>query len=132
MIRPTSATYALLQVRDVLARLDGVGDITLFGLREYQHAHLAGSREDGGTLNMTASDVVQALREQNVQVAAGVIGQPPVPQGNRYQLSVSTLGRLMQRRTVRRHRHQDRGQWADYARARRRPRRVGRPRLLVQ
>src|SRR5438445_22865 len=48
------------------------------------------------SLNMTAGDVVQALREQNVQVAAGVIGQPPTPSGNPLQLSVTTQGRLLQ------------------------------------
>ena len=48
------------------------------------------------SLNMTAGDVVQALREQNVQVASGTIGQPPTPSGNPLQLSVTTQGRLVQ------------------------------------
>jgi multidrug efflux pump len=87
--------YALIQLRDVLARLDGVGNITLFGLREYSmRVWLDPSKL--ASLNMTASDAVQALREQNVQVAAGIIGQPPVPSGNAFQLSVSTQGRLIQ------------------------------------
>jgi multidrug efflux pump len=87
--------YALIQLRDVLARLDGVGNITLFGLREYSmRVWLDPSKL--ASLNMTSSDAVQALREQNVQVAAGVIGQPPVPSGNAFQLSVSTQGRLIQ------------------------------------
>jgi multidrug efflux pump len=47
-------------------------------------------------LNLTAGDAIQALSEQNVQVAAGTIGQPPVPSGNVFQLSVNTLGRLIQ------------------------------------
>ncbi|MGE3537174.1 MAG: efflux RND transporter permease subunit, partial [Candidatus Tectimicrobiota bacterium] len=87
--------YALIQIRDVLTRLEGVGNISLFGLREYSMrvwvdpAKLA-------ELNMTAGDVVQALREQNVQVAAGIIGQPPVPAGNPLQLSITTQGRLVQ------------------------------------
>jgi len=85
--------YALTRVRDVLARLDGVGDIRIFGLREYS-MRVWLDPERIAARNLTASDVVQALREQNVQVAAGVIGQPPVPQGNAYQLSVNTLGRL--------------------------------------
>ena len=89
------SNYALLQVRDVLARLDGVGDITIFGVREYS-MRVWLDPEKIASLNMTASDVVQALREQNVQVAAGVIGQPPVPQGGAYQLSVSALGRLIE------------------------------------
>jgi multidrug efflux pump len=87
------SNYALTQVRDVLARLDGVGDITIFGAREYS-MRIWLNPERMAARNMTASDVVQALREQNVQVAAGVIGAPPVPQGNAYQLSVNTLGRL--------------------------------------
>jgi hydrophobe/amphiphile efflux-1 (HAE1) family protein len=89
------SNYALLQVRDVLARLDGVGNINIFGVREYSmRVWLDPDRI--AARNLTASDVVQALREQNVQVAAGVIGQPPVPTGNAYQLSVNTLGRLIE------------------------------------
>lgn len=87
------SNYALIHVYDVLTRLDGVGSVTIFGAREYsmrawldpQKLYLMG---------LTVSDVVQALREQNVEVAAGVIGQPPVPKGNAYQLSLNTLGRL--------------------------------------
>jgi multidrug efflux pump len=87
------SNYALTQVRDILARLDGVGDTTIFGAREYS-MRVWLDPERIAARNLTASDVVQALREQNVQVAAGVIGQPPVPQGNAYQLSINTLGRL--------------------------------------
>jgi multidrug efflux pump len=87
------SNYALTQVRDVLARLDGVGDITIFGAREYS-MRIWLDPDRMASRNLTASDVVQALREQNVQVAAGVIGAPPVPQGNAFQLSISTLGRL--------------------------------------
>src|ERR671918_356995 len=87
--------YALLNVRDVLARLDGVGDITLFGLREYS-MRVWLDPERLASLNLTAGDVTQALREQNVQVAAGVLGQPPVPQGNAHQLNVNALGRLLE------------------------------------
>jgi NodT family efflux transporter outer membrane factor (OMF) lipoprotein len=86
--------YALLNVRDVLARLEGVGDITVFGLREYS-MRVWLDPERVASLNLTASDVVQALREQNVQVAAGVLGQAPVPQGNAHQLNVNALGRLL-------------------------------------
>jgi NodT family efflux transporter outer membrane factor (OMF) lipoprotein len=87
------SNYALIRVRDVLARLDGVGDVTIFGAREYSmRAWL--DPDKIAARNLTASDVVQALRQQNVQVAGGVVGQPPVPQGNAYQLSVNTLGRL--------------------------------------
>jgi len=87
------SNYALLQVRDALARVDGVGDVTLFGARDYSmRVWLDPDRI--AELGMTAGDVVAALREQNVQVAAGVIGQPPAPRGTAYQLTVSTLGRL--------------------------------------
>src|SRR5207237_8961519 len=72
--------YALLQIRDELARVDGVGDVNVFGAREYSmrlwlDPHQLSSR------GLTAQDVVTAVQEQNVQVAAGVIGAPPVPKG---------------------------------------------------
>ncbi len=88
------SNYALLRVRDVLARLDGVGDVTIFGAREYS-MRIWLDPEMIATLGLTAGDVVGALREQNVQVAAGVIGQPPAPEGTQFQLVVSTLGRLV-------------------------------------
>jgi multidrug efflux pump len=87
--------YALIQVRDVLARVDGVGDVNLFGLREYSmRAWLDPDRL--AARNLTTGDVVAALREQNVQVASGVIGQPPAPPGIAFQLPVVTLGRLLE------------------------------------
>jgi multidrug efflux pump len=87
--------YALIQVRDVLKRIDGVGDVTLFGLREYSmRVWLDPDRLS--SRNLTTSDVIQALREQNIQVASGVIGQPPAPAGVALQLPVSTLGRLLE------------------------------------
>ena len=87
--------YALIQVRDVLTRLEGVGNITLFGLREFS-MRVWLDPDKLASLNMTAGDIVQALREQNVQVASGIIGQPPTPVGNSLQLSVTTQGRLLQ------------------------------------
>ena len=86
--------YALIQVRDVLTRLDGVGDVTLFGLREYS-MRVWLDPERMAALSIATTDVVQALREQNVQVASGVIGQPPVPEGIGLQIPVATLGRLL-------------------------------------
>ena len=87
--------YALIQLRDALARVDGVGDVTPFGLREYSmRAWLDPERL--AHLSLTPGDVVRSLREQNLQVASGVIGQPPVPSGADYQLSVNTLGRLLE------------------------------------
>ncbi len=87
------SNYALLQVRDVLARLPGVGDLLVIGARDYS-MRVWLNPEQVAARGLTASDVVAALREQNVQVAAGVIGQPPVPEGTPFQYTVSTLGRL--------------------------------------
>jgi multidrug efflux pump subunit AcrB len=87
------SNYVQIRVQDVLTRLHGVGNVTVFGAREYS-MRVWLDPEKLQSRDMTASDVVQALRDQNVEVAAGVIGQPPVPQGNAYQLSVNTLGRL--------------------------------------
>jgi multidrug efflux pump len=87
--------YGLIQVRDPLARVDGVGSVNLFGLREYS-MRVWLDPERLAYLSLTPGDVVRALREQNLQVASGVIGQPPVPTGNAYQLSVNTLGRLLE------------------------------------
>src|SRR5581483_565840 len=87
--------FALIQVRDVLARIAGVGDVTLFGLREYS-MRIWLDPERLAARNIATSDVVQALREQNVQVASGIIGQPPVPSGRAFQLPVLTLGRLLE------------------------------------
>jgi multidrug efflux pump len=85
--------YALLQIKDTLARQPGVGDIFLFGAREYS-MRVWLNPERIAALNMTASDVVRAIREQNVQVAAGVIGQPPTPGPTDFQFTVTTQGRL--------------------------------------
>ncbi|MFM8442783.1 MAG: efflux RND transporter permease subunit, partial [Methylococcus sp.] len=68
--------YALLQIRDAIARVPGVGDIFIFGAREYSMRIWLDPTKVAAR-NLTASDVVQAIREQNVQVAAGVIGAPP-------------------------------------------------------
>ena len=86
--------YALIQVRDVLKRIDGVGEVTLFGLREYS-MRVWLDPERLSSRSLTTSDVVRSLREQNVQVASGVIGQPPTPAGGALQIPVSTLGRLL-------------------------------------
>ena len=87
------SNYALLQVRDALARLPGVGDVFLFGSREYS-MRVWLDPEKIAARDLTASDVVQAIREQNVQVAAGVLGQPPVARGQEFQFTINTLGRL--------------------------------------
>ena len=87
------SNYAFLQVRDVLRRIDGVGQINVVGAREYS-MRIWLDPEKLSALGLTATEVVAALQEQNVQVAAGVIGQPPVAKGNAFQYTLSTLGRL--------------------------------------
>jgi multidrug efflux pump len=89
-----TSNYALLQVRDELARLDGVGDINVFGAREYS-MRLWLDPDQLAARGLTAQDLVSAVQEQNVQVAAGIIGAPPVPKGaTAFQYTVSTQGRL--------------------------------------
>jgi len=87
--------YGLIQLRDALARIDGVGDISINGLREYS-MRIWLDPERLAHLSLTPGDVVRSLQEQNIQVASGIIGQPPVPSGNDFQLTVNTLGRLME------------------------------------
>jgi multidrug efflux pump len=89
------SNYATINIRDALARLEGVGDVTLLGGRDYS-MRVWLDPEQLATRNLTASDVVKALQEQNVQVAAGRIGQPPVPTGQQFQLTINTLGRLLE------------------------------------
>jgi len=93
-----TSNYALLQVRDELARLDGVGDINVFGAREYSMRVWLDPNKVAAR-DLTARDVVSAIQEQNVQVAAGIIGAPPVPAGQTaFQYTVSTQGRLADER----------------------------------
>jgi hydrophobe/amphiphile efflux-1 (HAE1) family protein len=88
------SNYAFLQIKDRLARLDGVGDIQIFGGTEYS-MRVWLDVERLAALDLTPGDAVNALREQNVQVAAGVIGQQPVPSSqSAFQVNVNTLGRL--------------------------------------
>lgn len=88
------SNYALLQVRDILARIEGVGNITVFGAREYaMRVWLDPKRL--AALELTAGDVVDALRGQNVQVASGALGQPPMPLPNAFQLTVNLQGRFV-------------------------------------
>ena len=88
------SNYAALNVKDELARLDGIGDVQLFGMGDYSlrvwlDPNKAASR------NLTATDVVNAIREQNRQVAAGSLGAPPAPGATDFQLSINTQGRLV-------------------------------------
>ncbi|GAA5508080.1 multidrug efflux RND transporter permease subunit [Novipirellula caenicola] len=87
------SNYAFLNVRDALMRLDGVGDIRIAGGNEYA-MRIWLDIEKMTHVDLTAGDVIQAIRQQNVQVAAGVIGQPPIDQTGAFQLNVTTQGRL--------------------------------------
>ena len=85
--------YGVLNLKDDLRRLPGMGEVFVFGAGDYAmriwlDPHKLASR------NLTAADVVAAIREQNQQVAAGVVGAPPVIEKADFQLSVNTLGRL--------------------------------------
>src|SRR5436190_7822161 len=87
------SNYATLEITDSLTRVDGVGSITVFGSRDYSmRVWLDPDRLQ--TLGLTAGDVTRALQGQNVQVASGVLNQPPVPNPLAFQIAVQTLGRL--------------------------------------
>jgi hydrophobe/amphiphile efflux-1 (HAE1) family protein len=87
------SNYALTQIRDRLTRVDGIGDVQIFGARDYaMRVWIDPGR--AATLGLTAGEVVDALRSQNVQVAAGVVGQPPYDTGAAQQLNVETQGRF--------------------------------------
>ncbi|HVV72445.1 MAG TPA: multidrug efflux RND transporter permease subunit [Verrucomicrobiae bacterium] len=85
--------YASLQVRDVLARIPGAGDVQVFGSGDYA-MRVWLDPDKIAARNLTAGDVVNAIREQNVQVAAGAIGQPPTGQAVPFELQVNAKGRL--------------------------------------
>jgi multidrug efflux pump len=87
------SNYATIQIKDALARIHGVGDVQFLGPRDYSmriwlDPHKLASR------NLTAGDVTSAIKKQNQQVAAGRLGQPPTPPGQKFQLTLNTQGRL--------------------------------------
>ncbi len=87
------SNYATIEVRDELGRLPGIGGVGYIGQRDYSmRAWL--DTDKLAALNLKAMDVVTAISQQNVQVAAGQIGQRPVPKGQQFQLTITTLGRL--------------------------------------
>jgi multidrug efflux pump len=90
------SNYATLQIKDELARLPGVGDLTVFGARDYS-MRLWLDPQKLASRSMTVGDVIAAVQEQNVQVAAGIVGAPPLPPGTTpFQYTVNTEGRLTQ------------------------------------
>jgi multidrug efflux pump len=88
------SNYAILNIKDELARLNGVGDVQLFGMGDYSLRVWLDPNKTASR-NLTATDVVTAIREQNRQVAAGQLGAPPAPNAQSFQLSVNTQGRLV-------------------------------------
>src|SRR5712675_200491 len=87
------SNYATINIKDVIARIDGVGDTVIFGARDYSMRIWLDPAEVQSR-GLAASDVVAALRAANVQVAAGSINQPPATSPAAFQVAVQTLGRL--------------------------------------
>jgi hydrophobe/amphiphile efflux-1 (HAE1) family protein len=87
------SNYAYLQVVDPLKRLPGVGDVTIFGERRYS-MRVWLDPDKLAELGITATDVQNAIAEQNVQAAAGKLGQSPAPPGTEFEYQVNALGRL--------------------------------------
>jgi len=88
------SNFAQLRVKDELARLDGIGDVQIFGAGNYS-MRVWLDPDKVASRNLTAGDVVKAIREQNVQVAAGALGAPPTSNSAEFQLLVNTKGRLV-------------------------------------
>src|SRR6188472_918759 len=87
------SNYAHLRVKDEISRIGGVGAVQVFGAGEYSmRVWLDPDRL--ASRQLTTTDVVRAIREQNIQVAAGVLGAPPAPSDATFQLSINTQGRL--------------------------------------
>ncbi len=87
------SNYATIQLRDELSRLQGVGDVTYLGQRDYS-MRLWLDPQKMAAYGLNAADVINAVTAQNIQVAAGQIGQPPTPSGQVFQYTMTTLGRL--------------------------------------
>ena len=87
------SNYATLEIKDALTRVDGVGSITVFGSRDYS-MRIWLDPDKLQSLGLTANDVTVALQGQNIQVASGILNQPPVDKPGAFQVAVQTLGRL--------------------------------------
>jgi multidrug efflux pump len=89
------SNYATIYIKDELGRMPGVAGITYLGQRDYSlRAWLDPAKM--AALNLSATDIINAISQQNLQVAAGQIGQQPVPMGQQFQLTINTLGRLVE------------------------------------
>jgi hydrophobe/amphiphile efflux-1 (HAE1) family protein len=89
------SNYATIRVKDELARVEGVGDVTLLGERDYS-IRLWLDPQQLSSRNLTASDVTNAVQRQNIPLSAGAIGQQPCPGGTEFQVTLNALGRLAQ------------------------------------
>ena len=87
------SNYAIATLKDEISRIPGVGDVNVFGSSDYA-MRIWVDPEKLKSRGMTPDDIVNALKEQNIQVAAGQIGAPPAPAGTNFQYTVTTLGRL--------------------------------------
>ena len=87
------SNYATLRLRDELSRVEGVGEVMVRGVGAYA-MRIWLDPDRLAARQITTQDVTAALARQNVQVAAGQVGQPPTPDGQRFQMTVTTLGRL--------------------------------------
>jgi len=88
------ANYVTLQVRDRISRIRGVADANTLGGQDFTMRIWLDPEKLAGR-NLTAGDVTRALREQNLQIASGALGQPPVPSGTAFQYTLVTQGRLL-------------------------------------
>src|ERR1700752_3297811 len=89
------SNYATIHIKDAIARVEGVGDVAILGQQDYS-MRVWLDPDPPPPPNPTPGAVLRVLREQNVQVAAGQIGQPPVPRGQDFQYTMTTLGRLVE------------------------------------
>ncbi|MHB8898576.1 MAG: efflux RND transporter permease subunit, partial [Thermoguttaceae bacterium] len=89
------SNYATIQIKDELGRLDGVANVAFMGQRDYSMRVWLDPNKLA-SLGLGPSDVVSAISQQNMQVTAGQLGQEPVPPGQQFQLTINTLGRLME------------------------------------
>ena len=87
------SNYATLRIRDTLSRIQGVGDVLIYPASDYR-MRIWLDPNQLKSRNLTTTEVINAVREQNVQVAAGQIGQPPAPAGQNFEYAVNVLGRL--------------------------------------
>ncbi|MEW6145300.1 MAG: multidrug efflux RND transporter permease subunit [Thermodesulfobacteriota bacterium] len=87
------SNYIGIQIYQTLQRIPGVGNLTIWGEREYS-MRVWLNPDKIASLGLTVADVIDAISEQNLQVAAGAIGEPPVPDGQQFQYTITALGRL--------------------------------------